>query len=230
MTLPKTSRHIDLTGQTFGYVTAIEPVGFTTQNRLVWLCKCKCGKLCTRQAPELTQKSKVVSCGCRFSEKRGGKKDYRSYNIWRGMIFRTRNKSHRYYGAKGIKVCKRWLTFENFLADMGERPSSSLSIDRINNNGHYEPGNCRWATSKQQTRNSSRNLNLTFGYKTQCVADWAKELHIPAQRIYSRLDQGWSIEAALTHPVSIHHPRKGKLIPRNRRWSDDRGYKPGIRA
>lgn len=214
MILPK--RHLDLTGRLCGYVTPIKPIGFTTQHRLVWLCKCRCGNTCKRQAPELTKKDVVVSCGCKSFEKRGGKRDYKSYQVWRSMIARTRDKTFPNYGARGIKMCKRWQKFENFLADMGDRPSSSLSIDRIDNDGDYKPGNCRWATSQQQTRNSSRNLNLTFRYKTQCVADWAKELGIPAKRIYCRLDQGWSIVAALTHPVSIHHPRRGKLIPRNR--------------
>lgn len=117
-----------------------------------------------------------------------------------------KNDSYADYGAKGITVCDRWLKFENFIADMGKRPSAGYSIDRENNAKGYTPGNCRWATAVQQNRNRpSVNVNLTLGGKTQCVAAWAKELGVSKHMLHGRINAGWSVERALTI-----RPRKQK--------------------
>ena len=107
------------------------------------------------------------------------------------------------YGGRGIVVCDRWLnSFENFLADMGERPSKAHSIDRYpDNDGNYEPSNCRWATRKQQTRNTRANRRISFCGETLCVAEWAERVGIHCDTIYDRLKLGWSIDRALTEPV-----------------------------
>jgi hypothetical protein len=94
------------------------------------------------------------------------------------MRYRVRNKNssvYKYYGGRGITVCERWSSYENFLADMGECPDG-LSLDRINVNGNYEPSNCRWATKDQQARNKRRNRFYTYNGKTMCLADWIREI------------------------------------------------------
>lgn len=105
---------------------------------------------------------------------------------------RPNNHAFASYGARGIKVCQRWHSFENFAADMGERPSTRHSLDRIDNNGSYEPGNVRWATPAEQVRNTRRSVLLTMDGKTLCVADWATELGISRYTLYDRLRRGWT--------------------------------------
>lgn len=211
MTHVKAYNFRNLAGQQFGYVTALSIHGKDTQGGFTWLCICKCGKECVRSSKNLL-KRRVSSCGCASFRKRGGKRDYKSYHVWRSMLQRCRQKDPR-YGGRGIKVCKRWLKFENFLKDMGERPAG-MTIERKDNDGDYEPSNCKWATQAEQTRNCSRNVKITMNGKTQCVADWATELKIPAKRVYSRLKLGWGIQHALLTPASLTHPRKGVLINR----------------
>lgn len=124
------------------------------------------------------------------------------------MIGRCRNptdKAYRNYGARGITVCQKWIdSFFAFLADVGSRPSGSHSIDRIDNNGNYEPGNCRWATFKQQQRNRSDNRLLTAFGKTMCVADWADESGLTAGLINCRLRYGWSHEEAVSKRPQVN--------------------------
>jgi len=98
---------------------------------------------------------------------------------------------HR-YGGRGVTVCDRWLKFGNFLADMGRKPSPKHSIDRTDNEGNYEPGNCRWATAKEQCRNTRRNRTLTHDGKTMCMAAWAEKLGITWATLSWRIKHGWS--------------------------------------
>lgn len=105
------------------------------------------------------------------------------------------------YGGRGISVCERWLTFANFLEDMGERPKG-LFIERKDNNGNYEPGNCCWATKIEQARNTRRNRMLTFRGRTQPMCAWADEMNISQDNLENRINQmGWSVDKALTTPV-----------------------------
>jgi len=121
-------------------------------------------------------------------------------NTWQMMIRRCeepKRKDFKDYGGRGIRVCDRWHDFDNFYADMGVRPAL-MQLDRIDNNGNYEPGNVRWATPAQQTRNKRNNVNLTFTGRTMCMEDWATELGIGSPVILGRLRRGWSVEKALT--------------------------------
>lgn len=123
------------------------------------------------------------------------------HQLWRLMISRCqkpKTKMFEAYGGRGIKVCERWQNFDNFCADMGPRPSPELQMDRIDNNGNYEPGNVRWATRAQQSRNRRSNINLTFAGRTMCTKDWANEVGIQQPVILGRLRRGWSVEKALT--------------------------------
>lgn len=110
-------------------------------------------------------------------------------------------KDYPRYGAKGIAVCDRWrFSFENFFADMGHRPTGK-SIDRIDNNKGYEPGNCRWATIKEQNRNVSTNRYIEYAGERMLLIEWAERLGMKAVTLHSRLREGWTIERALTTPV-----------------------------
>ena len=114
---------------------------------------------------------------------------------------------YKHYGGRGIRVCARWDSFENFLTDMGERPAG-MSLDRINNDGDYELGNCRWATPKQQARNSRRNRVITINGDAKPLSEWLEQLGMAATTFYRRVkDDGMSDEdALLTHWPEILHP------------------------
>ena len=113
----------------------------------------------------------------------------------------VRAANYHLYGAQGITVASEWHRFENFLADMGERPADT-TLDRIDGTGNYEPGNCRWATAKQQRRNQRPLRMLTFRGETRCCAEWADIVGLTRNTIYRRLDRlGWSVEKTLTTPI-----------------------------
>lgn len=113
------------------------------------------------------------------------------------MVGRCRNPNDRWYGARGIAVCERWLNPENFLADMGERPSLQHTIDRIDNTRGYEPGNCRWATKKEQSRNRASNHFLTIDGETLTVAEWAERYGLKYGTVQDRLRRGWPPDRAV---------------------------------
>lgn len=134
-----------------------------------------------------------------------GKKKTPTLQTWASMRARCTNpkkSDYQYYGGRGITVCDRWQSFENFLADMGEKPPGT-SLDRIDNSGNYEPSNCRWATRAEQMRNTRQTRMLTLNGKTQCVVDWERELGFKPVTITMRLRRGWSVEKALTMPLRV---------------------------
>lgn len=130
--------------------------------------------------------------------------DHPSYRVWAGIMGRctdTRDVNFHKYGAKGISVCKRWMDFWSFVEDMGEKPTPSHSIDRIDNEKGYEPGNCRWATRREQTLNRSTTKFVEFRGITKCLTDWAREIGMSPQALFYRLNAGWDIERAFTTPT-----------------------------
>lgn len=134
----------------------------------------------------------------------------RSHSIWQNMKARCSNPNnthYKYYGGKGVKVCERWQSFDNFYADMGESPPKA-TIERIDSDGWYEPSNCRWATRAEQMRNISRNVNLTLNGITQCLSDWATQLGINRATLQGRMLRGWPNEKVLTTPVGTRCQRK----------------------
>jgi len=159
----------NLLGRNFGYLVVIEFAYFNKWRNACWKCECRCGKIIFVRSGGLCS-GHTKSCGCLRQEttrKRSYKHGHRiggavsaEYHSWHSMKQRCENENrekYRRYGARGISVCRRWRnSFENFLKDMGKRPGSGYSLDRIDNNGNYEPGNCRWATAKQQARNKRK--------------------------------------------------------------------------
>jgi hypothetical protein len=123
----------------------------------------------------------------------------RIQSIWFGIRQRCNNpnsQAYQYYGGRGIKICERWNNILNFLEDMGH-PETDMSIDRIDPNGHYCPENCRWATRSQQQSNRRNNHFIEYNGKKQTAREWAKELGIPQQTVYGRIDLGWDVEKIL---------------------------------
>lgn len=150
----------DLAGQRFGRLVAIrlgEHIYVSGHKRRMWECLCDCGNTVTVISLNLMSGASK-SCGCLRIDRitNHGKTSSPEYKSWSSMIQRCTNPANaRYegYGARGIKICDQWMSFENFYADMGDRPSINHSLDRINNDGNYDPGNCRWATRSEQQRN-----------------------------------------------------------------------------
>lgn len=135
------------------------------------------------------------------------------HHAWLGMkqrCYNENNPKYPLYGGRGIRVCDRWLdSFEAFYEDMGDRPSDSHSLDRIDNDGNYEPDNCRWATPKQQARNRSTNHDITYRGETKTLKEWAKELGMNRITLFTRLERlGWDVEKAFTEPVRENAPKQ----------------------
>jgi hypothetical protein len=134
----------------------------------------------------------------------------KEYNAWAAMLKRCRNPSHPLFprwGGRGITVCERWEKYEQFIADLGPRPQGH-TLERINNDGNYEPGNVRWATPADQQRNTRRTRFLTHQDVTLCITDWAARLGFKTSAALSkRLRNGWSVSRALTTPADIRYRR-----------------------
>lgn len=182
-------------------------------------CQCHCGETTTVCLSDL-RNGHVQSCGCLHRETSSthlkrvrhlgegnrlthGRTETPEYYIWRSMKARCLNpqsSGYRHYGARGITVCDRWLTFAAFFADMGCRPSPKHQLDRMNNNGPYVPENCRWATARQQMQNTRLTRRITHNGETQAAIVWAERLGLNSGAIAQRLRSGWSLTAAVTTP------------------------------
>ncbi len=127
----------------------------------------------------------------------------RTHNCWRGILVRCTNQNARSYvnyGGRGITICRRWLDFAAFREDMGDCPSDQHTIERLDNDGHYEPSNCIWATRKEQARNRRTSRMVTFNGATMCLNAWSEKTGIARETLRARFHRGWTAEAALMTP------------------------------
>lgn len=170
---------LDITGQSFGRITVLAFSGMKKGRQPIWFCVCACGNFATSNAGTLRY-GKKQSCGCLRNEASAERwrthgltsraKFHPLFGIWSAMIARCENpntKSYRFYGGRGIAVCKEWRTdFPKFVSDIGNRPSAAHSIDRINVDGNYEPSNCRWATATEQALNKRPKNSIATAAET----------------------------------------------------------------
>ena len=217
--LPTHPSFINRTGHVYGRLTVRRYTGKRLGFGHIWECDCECGKATIVYGSNLGRNTN--SCGCLSRESRlvhsttHGKRYAPIYNIWCKIIRRCTkplDKGYPYYGGRGITVCERWRRFEDFYADMGDRPPL-LSIDRVDNNGGYWCGkcdecatlnhllNCRWATKSEQMVNRRTTRFLTYNGRTVNIAQWAREVGISRGTITGRLNAGWTVEDALTMPI-----------------------------
>ena len=169
-------------------------------------CICDCTQLTTVGKNELVS-GNTRSCGCLEKETskivntKHGKAKTREHNIWLGLKQRCLNKNNKHYknyGGRGISISPKWVnSFENFISDMGNAPDAKHSLDRIDNNGNYEPGNCRWATRSEQSNNSRRTVFLELNGERKALADWCYKFNLKRKTIYARLRAGKNAEQAL---------------------------------
>lgn len=204
-------------GDRYGRLTLVEPLPVINRSgQRVWSVACDCGNV--RQIPLSRARSGATrSCGCLVREMsaarfrtHGQSHKTATYRIWKHIRERCSNPRCRqwpYYGGRGVAVCGRWGRYENFLADMGEVPPGE-TIERIDNDGDYEPDNCRWASRKDQARNRRSNSRITLDGVTLCLAAWADRIGMPQKVIGERIRSGWTAERALTEPVGDFHARR----------------------
>ncbi len=191
---------INLTGKRFGRLTIIERVQNNKYNKPQWLCRCMCNNKTIVSGHDL-KNNNTKSCGClRKTHGYSGCQQNITYVTWYNMIQRCTNsnrKDYEYYGRRGIKVCDKWLSFESFLEDMGEKPKG-LSLDKVDNNKGYCKANCRWVTRKEQQRNRRNNILITIDNITKCLAEWCEEFNLKYSKIKDRIKRyGWTPEEAL---------------------------------
>jgi len=197
--IPLTGRAKDLTGNTFGILTAIGPVKKNGYG-YIWLCVCDCGNQRLVHIHALHGKD-VVSCGC--TRIKHGMCGTRIYRIWGNMRGRCNNVNvpeYPLYGGRGIHICDKWNDFSAFYADMGDPPTVKHTLERIDNNDGYSKHNCKWATQKQQMRNTRHNHVITHDGMTMCLVEWAEHLNITTSTLANRFWRKWSTERALTTP------------------------------
>jgi len=203
----------NLIGQRFGLLVVTERAE-NRGKRVVWLCQCDCGNIFTTLAQNL-RTGKSTHCGCMLHENiskasttHGYSKTrtYRSWNKMKGRCCNPNDDRYCQYGGAGITLYERWVSFENFLSDMGERPEGT-SIDRIDNTKGYCPENCKWSTPKEQMNNTSINRNITYKGKTQTLTQWCDELKLSYSMVSTRLSRGMCVDKAFTL-IKNHNIRK----------------------
>lgn len=207
----------NLAGERFGYLRVIEqaPTRRDKNRTTMWVCLCDCGTRTTVPSHDL-RSGHTRSCGCAksamlsaaFTRHGQSKKraKTRTYNAWINMRTRCYDKvgsDYPNYGGRGIQVCERWQTFDNFLADMGEVPTR-MTLERADNNGNYEPSNCVWRDRTTQARNRRNTRRATYNGVTKTLAEWAEESGKSLGLLVNRLRRGWDIGTAMSHPLCPH--------------------------
>lgn len=183
---------------------------------VLWECLCDCGAITTKRRIDVVS-GNTLSCGCLRIESRQTatakhhmteSKEYRSWCHMKERCSNPNEKMFHRYGGRGITVCDRWLrSFENFYADVGPAPSPLHSIDRIENDGNYEPGNVRWAVKSEQARNRSTTRIIECHGERRSVIEWSELSGIPFAVLMCRLKRGWEAERAISTPIMRIHRR-----------------------
>lgn len=213
----------NITGMVFGKLTVISIAGKRTYKAgmaTYFHCACECGARITVQRTNLVYGTKRC-CGCSQKQTRThnrGAWNHPLYKTWMHMFDRCdnpKNRSFLDYGARGITVCDRWRNgegalsgFECFLADMGEKPSLGMMIDRIDNDLGYSPENCRWADRTAQNSNKRSNILVTIGSETRTVSAWARVKGVNEFTFYQRIRGGMDPVEAITKPIRQCAPRR----------------------
>lgn len=185
---------VDRTGQRNGSLV-FESIASYGGRTVLWNVRCDCGNMITIPAIQITYHDRK-DCGC----SRHGMSKTNTYRIWFGIkrrCFDKKEQSYQNYGGRGITICDRWMDFAKFIEDMGERPSKA-DIDRINNDGNYEPGNCRWISRKENSSNKRNTIHIAFNGETKTLASWSETLGISHKTLYYRKYRGWSDEEIIT--------------------------------
>lgn len=199
--IPLPKRAKDETGNVYGRLTVLYPVA--VEHQLIWLCRCECGTL-LRVKGVMLRCGNTKSCGCskiRHGQCRRGRltPEYRCWKDMNTRCYRSTCKHYKNYGGRGIQVCEQWReSFETFFADIGARPSDRHSIDRIDNDGNYEPDNCRWSEKREQDSNRRTNRLITHNGVTKTMTEWGRVLGVHPVTIHLRLKKGWPLERALS--------------------------------
>lgn len=189
---------IDLTGHVFGRLTVVARAKNNMHRLATWVCECTCGNTVTVNG-QMLRSGRTQSCGClkrELSRKRltvHGMTNTKEHRHWECMHQRCANKHNQTYGGRSVTVCVRWSGehgFVHFLEDMGKCPGKGYSLDRIDNNKGYEPGNCRWATAVEQANNRRTSFLITFAGVTMSSTQWARRLGVKGQVIRDRLRAG----------------------------------------
>ncbi len=195
-------------GDTFNNLKVIDYISGAKRR---WKCQCECGNIVYKDNYDLL-KSKPLYCKTcanknvkNWSTKHGlsNSPEYQAWADMKVRCYNSNNKRYKDYGGRGITICDSWKnSFENFYKDMGSKPSSKYSLDRIKNEGNYEPENCEWRIWEKQYNNRRPCHYLIYNNKTQTLTQWAKELNILPTTLFGRLGKSkWSIEKALTQPI-----------------------------
>lgn len=211
---------MDLTGMVLGYWTINGPAPpiYDSRHRTInrWYCTCRCGNEKIVRDVEL-RRGGSLSCGCynREVSSTHHESKTRLYEIWHGMKQRCNNlqsKDFCNYGGRGIKVFDGWNNSFDEFHDWAlcNGYSDGLSLDRINVNGNYCPENCRWASVKQQARNTRKNHLIKFEGQTKPMVEWAEEYNIDYYTLAARIYAGWPVKKALTHPIDMKKSNKKK--------------------
>lgn len=173
-------------GIRYGSRVVIEDCGTSKNGQKLWKCVCDCG---TETITSGSSIRRSKSCGCKSRKtETHGMTNSRAFRIWTSMRRRCKDKENPNYGGRGIHVCERWGKFENFYSDMGD-PPDNYSIDRINNDGIYEPENCRWASAKEQNGNQRTTLKLTYQGETFNLTDWARKIGTSPAALHYRISK-----------------------------------------
>lgn len=203
---------LELKGQRFYMLTAIQRVGTDKEHNALWECTCDCGNVTIVPAAKL-KNGHTKSCGCYHKNyignlsRKHSETHTRLYTIWANLKRRCLNPNdtrYKSYAGRGIGICNEWRnSYESFARwAKNNGYTDNLSLDRINNNGNYEPSNCRWTTNIVQCNNKRNNLNITWCGKTQTVTQWERELDFKKGTLYSRIFvYHWDVQKAFTHPL-----------------------------